>query len=149
MGQQTSNLNNCIIISNDEIVFRMKQQSIINKIIDILLSIENGNVIDISKPELYLVDINYILSDLMAGKPSNITLKIFQPYKKIFTISNDIYLTEDYTIIHSFNDFILRELPLLSEDQLKQRAQLLRLDVSNILNNLNKFLSQICENKVI
>lgn len=146
MGQEQSKSgNNCDKLSDDEIVYRLRQYMTLNKIIDILLDVENESIVSITTPEKYLVDIKSTLYDLITENPSELTQKIFNPVSVVYGIHEGTVLTKKHTILHDYNNFILNEFKFLSTKERKNKAKDIREKVISMSNELMNILS-MCNN---
>lgn len=146
MGQQEFIFKEqCNTLSNDEVAYRTKQYLTTGKIIDILLDIENGILTDIPRPELYMVDLYSMLADMYSSSPTEISLAIFKPEKKIYAVSSGVALTENYTILHKYNDFIMREFPVLNtSDDKTMRARSIREELTPLREKLDEVVTSYC-----
>lgn len=146
MGQSYSypDENRCSSMTNDEIAYRTKQYLTLNKIIDILLDVENKQI-DFIQPEMYLIDISDILFDLYLNVGNTFTLDIFKPENKIIGVHNGVIQTDYYTIFHEYNDFILKEYNILHKDDTRiLRAKSIREKAIPISKLLLERISSFC-----
>lgn len=148
MGRQTDEdyIKDQECPTDDELLYRTKQYLTLNQVMDVLIDIENGVLKDIPDPSVYLVDIFLTLRDLYSGTPTDLTLQVFKPEKKVYAIVNSVGLTQNYTILHRYNDFIMKEYPVLADSDRRSRAGMIREVIAPMGRNLMGVLSSYCSN---
>jgi len=147
MGNTQSGVNfntGCRNISNDEVVFFTKQYFTLNKLIDILIDIENGTKTDLNPPVQFMVDLSTSIPDIVNGQPSELSVQLFNPKPQLVAIEMGQPVEILYTVLHRYNDFVLKEVNILDSDVKKERAKNLREEMVEITKKLLSYITEFC-----
>lgn len=146
MGQSQSSFpkSNCRQLSNDEVVFYIKQYFTMNELIDILIDVENGKITDLSPNVKYLIDISKTVPDIYSGQPTELSVQLFNPKVELVGIEENKPIEILYTVLHKYNDYVLKEMSLLDDTNKKQRAKILREEMVEISKKLLTYITQFC-----
>lgn len=136
MGQSQSTCNG---LSDQEVLNFVKEYFTINKMIDILVKVEDNVLSSFEPPESYLVDIAGLI-------PSGITEddEIYKPVMTLIGIAEGQPRKIPYTALHKYNDFILTEAPLISPADRKARAKEIRNELFEVSQRLLKYITGYC-----
>lgn len=128
----------CGEISNEQVVHLVKQYFTLLKVVEKLKKKLY------TPPQEHLLDLRNLIPDIMDGEPEILSLRIFQPEAKIVGLHNAELVSIPYTALHMYNQFLLNELPVFNEDQIKERVSLLVKHISRYVDNIILELSQAC-----
>lgn len=143
-GQSSFPQTNCRQLSNDEVVFYIKQYFTLNQLVDVLIDVENGKLSDLSPNTKYLIDIFKTLPDIASGKPTELSVELFDPKIEIVGVEDNKPVEVLYTVLHRYNDYVLKEMALLDDTKKKERAKLLREEMVDITKKLLSYITQFC-----
>ena len=123
-----------------------KQYFTINKAINILLDIENGKVQALTPAVNYMIDLNGLIPDIMLGSPTEISTQLYSPVEFISGVHSNLPIKVLYTALHKYNDYILKELPVIeTTDELKiSRATKIREELIPISQKLLTLITDYC-----
>lgn len=134
----------CKDMPDSKVVYYTKQYFTISKVIDILLDIENGTKTDASPSTNYMIDLGSVIPDIIAGQPNEISTELFKPESETIGIAENKPVEVLFTPLHRYNNFILREMPVLPSDTKKSRAKELRQELIPISTGLLKHITSYC-----
>jgi hypothetical protein len=143
MGQ--GDMGQCDDISDEQVVYHTKQFFMFNKVIQILLDIENGNRQELLPPEKFMIDISTVVPDLYYGNPSEFTQTVFKSEKTVVGIENRQPIQSTKTVLDDYNDFVLKELPVLKGGA-RERAKEIREKLSDANEKILEYISSFCGN---
>ncbi len=153
MGQSSSVDNaqfygdqNCIVLSNDELVYRTRQYASLNKIVAILDQIIAGTLqLDISHPENYIVDNQNILADMYSNQPFEISATLFPAIPEVYGVHNGQVLKRNITILDVYNNFFLKQIQVMTDAKdISARAEMIKEQIIPIAENILALLNQQC-----
>jgi len=134
----------CSGLTDKEVVFYTKQYFTINKIMDILIDVENG-VLKTFEPVLkYLLDLHQIIPDIMNSEPSEITKDIYKIRVETVGISNNAPMEAYYTVLHDYNDFVLKGSKIMGTEKAQSKAKEIREEFSIISEKLLSYIAKYC-----
>lgn len=136
MGQSASTCNG---LSDEQVLNFVKEYFTMNKMIEILVKVEDNEIPSFVPPEKYLVDIGGLIpSGINEGDP------VYQPVMTLIGITGGQQKRIPYTSLHKYNDFILTESPLLSPNDRKLRAKEIRGELFEISKRLLEYITKFC-----
>lgn len=137
MGQAQS--STCNGLSDQQVLNFVKEYFTMNKMIDILVKVEDNVITSFNQPEEYLVDIGGLIpSGIPEGDP------VYQPVMTLIGISDGQQRRIPYTSLHKYNDFILTESQLLSSNDRKIRSKEIRGELFEISKRLLTYITGYC-----
>ncbi len=136
MGQTESTCNG---LSDQQVLNFVKEYFTLNKMIEILVNVEDNKITSFDPPSKYLVDIAGLIPD---GIPEGDS--VYQPVMTLIGIAEGKPRNIPYTGLHKYNDFILTESPLLSPNDRKIRAKEIRGELYEISQRLLNYITGYC-----
>ncbi len=136
MGQSASTCSN---LSDQEVLNLVKQYFTINKMIEILVDVEDNKLSSLEPATKFLVDITRLLPDGVS--PEN---TIYKPVMTLIGIADGQKKEIPYTALHKYNDFILTESPLMSPNDRKVRAKEIRGELFGVSQRLLDYITGFC-----
>lgn len=136
--------SSCSSLSDKEVIYYTKQYVTISKLIDILISVENDEIKEFNPISAFLIDLTDLIPDIMNAAPSPISQEIYQPKVEIVGIQNGKPVEVFYTVLHEYNDFILKENKYMAGEKVRERAKNIRERFVEINKQLLRYITQYC-----
>lgn len=136
MGQGASTCNG---LSDQQVLNFVKEYFTMNKMIGILVEVEDGKLSSFDNPAKYLVDISGLIPNGIAEGD-----KVYLPTMSLIGIAEGQPRKIPYTVLHKYNDFILTESPLMSTNDRKMRAKEIRGELFEVSKRLLEYITGFC-----